>query len=494
MIFIQPKQERSLSPQEEVLNYNNDLSPLGINLQGVIDWSPELVFINYAKRAREWISQEEGMPWGEGPALNLDENGYIISLEAGQSADLFIGTSPYYELGTYYVFFQGEGRLNTPSGEITVSGSTFSQNQMNDYLVVSLLETNPDDYIRNLAIVHEDQLSAYHNGDPFYQSFLGTWSCFNYIRFMDWGKTNNSTITDWNSRPKPGDYSYGLKGVPVEEMVNLANALDANPWFTFPHQADDDYIRQFARYVRDNLDPDLDIYLEYSNEVWNGIFDQHAYAVQQGRNLGYNDFEGTEDDFYGMIIYYAERTSEICQIWEEEFADTERLIGVFAAGGPSSWIISQGMDYLQSHNRDSYIDVAATAPYVGSGESYSSVDAALAILNSELDSFETRVADVHAAAQAEGLRLIAYEGGQHLWEFGEGFTDIGEDAQADTRMYGWVLDYMEGWRENGGNEFMVFSSGGGFWGQIPWGVDKMEAPKYRGHYDFIMNNPVWWEE
>jgi hypothetical protein len=57
----------------------------------------------------------------------------------------------------------------------------------------------------------------------------------------------------------------------------------------------------------------------------------------------------------------------------------------------------------------------------------------------------------------------------------------------------WVLDYMNAWKEKGGYEFMVFASGGGFWGQIPWGVDPSDAPKYQGHLDFIKRNPVWWD-
>ncbi len=44
-----------------------------------------------------------------------------------------------------------------------------------------------------------------------------------------------------------------------------------------PHAADDNYITQMATLFRDNLNPNLNVYLEYSNEVWNWIFEQAHY-------------------------------------------------------------------------------------------------------------------------------------------------------------------------------------------------------------------------
>jgi len=109
-------------------------------------------------------------------------------------------------------------------------------------------------------------------------------------------------------------------GVPVETMVALANQIGADPWFTIPHQASDDYVRQFAEYVRDNLDPGLKARFEYSNEVWNGGFEQYAYAQGAGEELfgeGAYPFPG--------LVYYGYRSAEIMSIVNDVFgaeADT----------------------------------------------------------------------------------------------------------------------------------------------------------------------------
>jgi hypothetical protein len=44
-------------------------------------------------------------------------------------------------------------------------------------------------------------------------------------------------------------------------------------WFCIPFKADDDYVRKYAEYLKTNLREDIKIYVEYSNEVWNGFFD-----------------------------------------------------------------------------------------------------------------------------------------------------------------------------------------------------------------------------
>jgi hypothetical protein len=246
-----------------------------------------------------------------------------------------------------------------------------------------------------------------------------------------------------------------------------------------------------AEFVKEKLDPDLAIYLEHSNEVWNSVFPgQFQYALQKAKDLGL--LKGGSD-FDGLVNYHAQRSAEIVKIWHEVFNDRERLIGVFGVGGPKSWMIGKGMGHLRSIGMDSWIDVAAIAPYVGAGKSFSSVDGAIQVLRDGLPGFKNDVAECKKAADDNGLRLIAYEGGSHLWNFGQDFSHIAEEAQGDPRMRQWVLDYMNAWKENGGDEFMVFTSGGGFWGQIPWGVDPSDAPKYQGHLDFIKQNPVWWD-
>lgn len=49
------------------------------------------------------------------------------------------------------------------------------------------------------------------------------------------------------------------------------------------HLASDDYVRQEATFWRQQLRPDVMVYVEHSNEVWNPLFPQGRFATQKAR-------------------------------------------------------------------------------------------------------------------------------------------------------------------------------------------------------------------
>ncbi len=53
--------------------------PIGLNLTGVVDYSPELVFVDAFKMAREWTPFEPGSSvWDSGVDIPLGPNGYPL--------------------------------------------------------------------------------------------------------------------------------------------------------------------------------------------------------------------------------------------------------------------------------------------------------------------------------------------------------------------------------------------------------------------------------
>ena len=46
----------------------------------------------------------------------------------------------------------------------------------------------------------------------------------------------------------------GAKGVPLEEIVMLANLTRRNVWVNIPMGASDDYVKQFAAFLRSEAD------------------------------------------------------------------------------------------------------------------------------------------------------------------------------------------------------------------------------------------------
>ena len=106
-------------------------------------------------------------------------------------------------------------------------------------------------------------------------------------------------------------------------------------------------------------------------------------------------------------------------------------------------------------------------------------------------------------AKERGLRLIAYEGGQHLVGHGgaennKTMEQLFHTANRHPRMKQLYLEYLAGWKENGGTMMAIFSSTGRFskWGS--WGIMEYhgqpttEAPKYQAVIEFLEKNPRWW--
>ena len=58
------------------------------------------------------------------------------------------------------------------------------------------------------------------------------------------------------------------KGIALSYLIELCEALHTGAcWFNVQHAATDELIRNMATELRDELDPKIVIYLEYSNEM-----------------------------------------------------------------------------------------------------------------------------------------------------------------------------------------------------------------------------------
>ena len=94
-----------------------------------------------------------------------------------------------------------------------------------------------------------------------------------------------------------------ISGVPIEVLVDIANATNTNLWLNIPcFLVHDGSHQQFAQIVKNRLNPQLNFAVEYCNEVWNGSFPQSGYAYYSAaRWLGI----GVEGDDRGIRSWNA---------------------------------------------------------------------------------------------------------------------------------------------------------------------------------------------
>lgn len=490
---------------------------IGVNLNGVTDWSTEWPFVDVFKTSRPWLSQRQGAPFGQGGPLNLTADGWVASLEPGQFAETVMMTGSQFPSGQYTLLYDGEGKLgfgfdnakiiSQSPGRMTVE---VKPDQTGVFL--RLLETNPNNPIRNIRFIMPGFENTYQT-QPFHPLFLDRLSEFDTLRFMDWEATNNSNLVNWADRTTMDSASQASnKGVALEYMIQLANTLQINPWFTIPAAASDDYVRQFAIMVRDRLDPALKVHLEYSNEVWNNIFSQASYASQQGLTLGLDD-----NGFTAGIRYYSQRSVEIFKIWEEVFGESssQRLVRVLAGQAANPWTAEQILGWKDAYQ---YADAYAIAPYFdGFGDAdrdgwsdlndVDMVNTTLSmtpdqIIDNMLLEIPTEIKQMFdnnyaVATKRFGLNLLAYEGGSHLtsYQFSADqqpqMHDLFLAVNRNLRMRDLYKAYLDQWQQSGGILFNQFvdvnaSTKWGYWGALEYqNQDINTAPKYLGLMDFI---------
>lgn len=489
----------------------NDNSALGINIAGVTYWSSEIVFVDLFRHSQTFKSQAPGKSYGQGGPLDLTETGWVRSLRGdGHFADSIILSRPPlgYPAGIYTCLYEGQGKIQfayrTKVVEEKPGQIRVQVNADQDLLTLCITETNPADPVRNIRVILPGFEDTYKD-QPFHPEFLKRWEKFKVLRFMDLQRTNNSEQVNWSDRPTPDLQTQGGEaGVALEYLIQLANTLDADPWYCMPHQATDDYIRSFAEMVKARLDPSLKVYIEYSNECWNGIFAQAGYCRDKGKALGLSD-----NDFQAQLRYYSKRSVEIFKIWEEAFGGTERLVRVLAAQSANPWTSGQVIDFEEAYK---HADVLGIAPYFGNalGDPKRQNETAQMTAEQVLDKCaeyikagNKTIAEQARTAKERGLRLVAYEAGQHLVGHGgaennKPLEDLFHAANRHPRMKDLYLAYLTGWKQSGGTLAAIFSSTGtwskwGSWGLMEHhGQPPAEAPKYQAVIEFLESNPKWW--
>ena len=304
----------------------SDAGGVAFGLNGISDWSTQHPFLDVMKTGRPWIghlpNQWGGMEFEEMLADGVfNENGWPKRLPEGVTGleSLVLTDQPEdarHLSGRYVLTYDGQGDLTvTGRARVITRGAglrIFSYTPGPGAVGIAIRDTDPADPIRNIRIIPERHASAYAEGAVFNPDWLERLEGVEKLRFMDWMFTNGSPIRTWADMPQIADFSYVWRGVPVPVMIDLANQLSADAWFNMPHLADDDLIQRFAETVKADLDPARQVYVEYSNEVWNFIFEQALWAAEQAEALW-----GESDD--GWMQYYGFKAATVMKIWTDVF-------------------------------------------------------------------------------------------------------------------------------------------------------------------------------
>ncbi|HEX5461229.1 MAG TPA: hypothetical protein VFX20_14800 [Steroidobacteraceae bacterium] len=550
----------------------NANSPLGINLNFLSYYDPEQPFLNIFKTTG--ITQSTPTGWStrsknmnathEEAFLQLDSDGYPATLTPSSSdpnspqkfdrvcAVLLrlpasnAGSGLHYRAGQYVILYDGVGALSVGMDAKMASTARSASGGRDVFNVatptrngvwVCITQTDPKNHVRNIRVVKAEEESLLDQGNVYTPAFLGLLKNFRVIRAMQWLKIDEKVTPPgtWADRAQLTDAGWGSgKGAPLEAVIGLCNALGADCWINVPHTADDDYMTQMATLVHQQLGSTQKVYVEFSNEVWNGAYPQYHYAMNQGAALwpSAKPFQANRD-WYGM------RTAQMCDIWAKVWGgDDSRVHCVLSAQAAVTSTATESLNCPLWSGAPCYkhhITDVAVAPYVGWSASqyplaWRTADPAT-LLNDIFKEFNAGASGGYITNTWTGfsggalqnvsngevayqkalapyhLPLIAYEGGQSIL----GGPSSSDDstlvnayvaANRDSRMSAVYTTALENWKANGGEVYVLYddvSSPGkyGEWGLLESFLDRVSPlsdapPKWQAVQNFIAKNPCWW--
>lgn len=225
-----------------------------------------------------------------------------------------------------------------------------------------------------------------------------------FIRFMDWGATNASPVMNWSDRRLPAHiFQNGIinrrspalddevspgdreTGAAYEHMVALCNATGKHLWINVPHLATADFMTRLAKLIRFGsdgvnpydapnanplfppLNPDLKVFVEYSNEIWSSgfSFPQGNWAEAEALDAGLGGGLEGKGRFNGR---------KFCDTWsafQAVFGGTTRLVRVaatFTANDTyTASFLNEIADYGSTLTPAVFPDVLAVTTYFGNG-------------------------------------------------------------------------------------------------------------------------------
>ncbi len=246
-----------------------------MNLSGLVYYGREAPFVDGLKHSQPFFAQKMGADWqvSDPGAVLFRPDGYPSQIAADHTVGGLWDIPINYPGGAHVLKWDGSGAVsirlaNDPvlaAAPGRLGGESPRIGLQAQRRLFQIDSTNPADPVRNMRFVPlavESQFMGGEPANPFRANFTDRYRNFSAFRYMDWSGVNNSTLANWSDRAQPRDQTQTDNGVALEYQIAHANLTRSQPWFTLPHLATDDFIRNAAVMIRDTLATDLTARIE----------------------------------------------------------------------------------------------------------------------------------------------------------------------------------------------------------------------------------------
>lgn len=345
---------------------------------------------------------------------------------------------------------------------------------------------------------------------------------FGFVRFMDLTVTNwdgpedaaqraaqlgPDGLMQWGERPSDAGPYHRPWGISYEAAIRIANECNCDPWFCLSHAAGDQFFTGLGAELAAKLNPNLNAYIEFSNELWNysaGFFqsgmvrDAALKHVADGKLPKLNDNDN--NPYYLAQRYALMRLHDAWAAMSPALGSRLRPIFASQYGGDLGNGIETTSGYFgnvlmwgkRTYGNNDWLYGLACAPYIYADEGTSAQ--IIAALGKDVDSRGVaggRLAHMRALCDGhlKNNNLFFYEVGVDM---GQGTDNLQAriGAAYDPSMRGLVHKFLSThfeWAGLAGAAWFNGCSRHDMWGPA-WGLTDDAAdltqPMYAGAADF----------
>lgn len=397
----------------------NECREIGINLYFNKYWTKEMPFADLMLQASEWLN-EDLHPFENNNSGFSAVTGYPYTIPVNQDGIthtlkriICLDNNGIHPSGNYTLLYEGTGSISLEGEDVDFLVSETDSTKVYQIspkdkgeILLHITKSEITDPIRNVKLMLPNTKAG---EDIFNPAFLEKLAPFSTIRFLNWTETNINTIERWEDRITPEYYNQTTsKGVAYEYLILLCNKLGKNMWLNLPHAANTQFLQNLAEMLDNDLNRDIQVFLEYSNEVWNtnhisnhwlankgsSIHPEHQYKYAYFAGQSFNSFKGKFNNH--------SLTRVLCgqQAWAEVALKSAKGMDFFNLNDSYDAISCTGNLYITESDR-------LLAESMGNNLT---VDQVLQMLEKNLDGEIIENMSRHNdIAKVNGKRLITYE-------------------------------------------------------------------------------------
>jgi hypothetical protein len=560
-----PNSASSATPQSD-----SGISPnqMGINIAAPLDYELDRLYADAILTSRKFTA---------GTNENGATDAQIDPTDKWPTEDFsfYVWGSGAKKNGTYALSFRGKANVsrnpgaaiptnydaatNTSTGTFSIPLSAESSTLALKFANTQRTETSATGTgvtsVKLMRPLTPGATQAYPTSALFTNPIKALIAKFSVIRFMDYLATNSNQQKDWTDRPLPtwpsfNRYSktngYGWQGIGGcwEHVILLANETGKNVWINIPVKATDAYVTNVAnmlKYGSDGvnpytsvqsnpvyppLNPNLKIYVEYSNEIWNGAsaFSQSYSACQLASDeliassgahpinldsiwngVAFDPALPNNWNWYFTFRYIGKRGVDISNLFRAVYGDaamgTKIRPVLMTQFGASTRVLGQVVKMMYGyydnldgnfvatpHPPNYYFYGAGGSAYYGASSTVS-LDAFFAAPGITPAGFTPSLQADEKMVAAMGLKRVAYEGGPSLDTSGNSALDaISAQAVNDPRMTSAIVAMHNAWSSNGGDLLVYYRATGDYQWGFTGDIYNLATPKLQA-IDLLNSTP-----